>query len=244
MATYHPSVMTASLQSDSIETILPGMLVTSLGRVDVTQDLFRVKITNVVNDTRVAGVIHSVPDPTAITDSDTSSEYHNITICPIRHSVMSSDASASASASASSSDDTSAPAPTFQFTPVWVLFDPTTHSSSQPMTRISPGSLLTSSPIPGFAMAQTYTADESTDTRIVYYSYTVGRAVTSCFPYTNLRDCIAKGELHVQPDYLQFKVQRDIAEVEPTVYNIYGHFSESYYVGKTLKAGLIPAIVG
>ena len=238
MATYHPSVMNASLQSDSIETVLPGMLVTSLGRVDMTQDLFRVKITNVVNDTRVVGVIHSVPE--SVTDIDASSEYHNITICPIRQSVISSDNSASAS----SSDDTPAPSPIFQFTPVWVLFDPTAHSSSQPMTRISPGSLLTSSPIPGFAMAQTYTADESTDTRIVYYSYTVGRAVTSCFPYTNLRDCIAKGELHVQPDYLEFKVQRDILEVEPTIYNIYGQFGDSSYVGKTLRAALIPAIVG
>ena len=234
MATYHPSVMNASLESDSIETVLPGMLVSSLGRVDMTQDLFRVKITNVVNDTRVVGVIHSVPE----SDIDVSSEYHNITICPIRQSVISSDASASAS----SSDETSAPA--FQFTPVWVLYDPTAHSSSRPMTRISPGSLLTSSPIPGFAMGQTYTTDVSTDTRIVYYSYTVGRAVTACFPYTNLRECIAKGELHVQPDYLQFKVQRDILEVEPTVYNIYGHFSDSSYVGKTLKAALIPVIVG
>lgn len=236
MATYHPSVMNASLQCDSIETVLPGMLVSSLGRVDITQDLFRVKITSFVNDTRVVGVIRSVPE--CGSDSDTSSEYHNITICPIRQSVISSDAS--------SLDDISAPAldPVFQFTPVWVLFDPTAASSSQPMTRIYPGSLLTSSPIPGFAMAQTYTTDESTDTRIVYYSYTVGRVVTSCFPTPNLRDCIAKGELHVQPDYLQFKVQRDITEVEPTVYNIYGHFSDNAWVGKTLKAGLIPAIVG
>lgn len=242
MTTYRPSVMNASLRSDSIETVLPGMLVSSIGRVDMTQDLFRVSVTNRMNDTRIVGVIRSVPE----SDIDASDEYHTITICPIRHSVMSSNSNDN---SVSGSDLV----PTFQFTPVWVLFDPTASSSSQPMTRIYPGSLLTSSPIPGFAMVQTHSTEgtegtegteESTDSRIIYYTHTIGRAVTSCFPTPNLRDCIAKGELHVQPDYLQFKVQRDITELEPTIYNIYGHFSDNAYVGKTLRAGLIPAIVG
>ena len=229
MATFRPSAVNATLVSDSVESVLPGMLVSSLGRVDSLTENIRVSITRHINDTSLIGVIQSV------TPSTDTGEHHDVTLCPIRG--LSMDAVPIPNIDEDASDSTIR----FQYTPVWVLYDPT-GSVDGLMGRVYAGSLLTSSPIPGFAMVQN-SASETAESGNIYHSYTIGRSIVSCFPYTNLRDCLEKGELHIQPDYLQFKVQRDIAG-EPMIYDIYGHFSENAYVGKTLKAALIPAIIG
>lgn len=229
MATFRPSSVNATLVSDSVESVLPGMLVSSLGRIDASTENIRVSITRHINDSSLIGVVQSV------TPSADTGEYHSATICPIRGSSM--DAVPIPNIDEDASDSTIR----FQYTPVWVLYDPS-GSVDELMGRVYAGSLLTSSPIPGFAMVQNSGGD-TTEAANIYHNYTIGRSIVSCFPYINLRDCLGKGELHVQPDYIQFKVQRDVIG-EPAVYDIYGHFIENAYVGKTLKAALIPAIVG
>jgi hypothetical protein len=79
--------------------------------------------------------------------------------------------------------------------------------------------------------------------RRIYYNHTIGRAVTDCFPYPSTRDTLARGELKIQPDYLELNVERG-SYGERSVHNIYGQFEGNKYVGKTLKAALIRAIVG
>jgi hypothetical protein len=230
------------------------MLVSSIGRFDFESENLRVKITSSETDITIVGVIreiithHSSEEASA---SSSTSDTHEIIVCPTRGPVMNSvplpSASSDGSDTSTSSEATSS---SFQFTPVWVLYDPGAYGI-QAMTRVNVGSLLTSSPIPGFAMAQNTAGDDADSAtsggvhehRIIYYSHTIGRAVSSCFPYVNLRECMAKGELNVQPDYLEFKVQDDLVR-EPVIHNIYGQFENNRYVGKTLKAALIRAIVG
>lgn len=234
--------MNGSLQSDRLETVLPGMLVSSTGRNDYRTNNIIVKITDVEADTRIIGVVRSIPTPESETGgagtSDSDSAYHSITMYPVRGGSMES----------AVPRDASDLRPVFEFTPVWVLYDPDPSPEGYgptPMLKVNAGDLLTSSPIPGFAMVQ-YTGSSGVGVEHIhtYYSHTVGRAVYSCFPYMSLHNtCIAKGEIHIQPDYLQFKVQRDITDDSIEVYDIYGEFSSNQYVGKSLKAALIYAVV-
>lgn len=219
--------MNATLITNNIENVLTGMAVSSLGRFDFGSNNIRVEISTTSSDSHVIGIISSIPsidDTSASLVSDESStlSHYPITFIPIRGPVLRGESSV---------------------TEVWVIYDPEA-TTYQPMSRIYNGSLLTTSPIPGFMMAQN-TVDDETDAREynnVYYNHTIGRAVTDCFPSTSSRDILAKGELKVQPDYLELKTSRGVTD-DYTIRNIYGYFKNNPYVGKALKVALIRVIV-